>query len=79
MQTRPATHCNKYLRNVKEQIDKAADYDPYSEDRPYFRFIGYSGKPDYVSIHTMDRMSFLRESELDRLDAAHLLPGASIP
>ena len=24
-------------------------------------------------------MSFLRESELDRLDAAHLLPGASIP
>ena len=30
VQTRPATHCNKYLRNVKEQIDKAADYDPYS-------------------------------------------------
>lgn len=27
----------------------------------------------------MDKMSYLRESELDRLDAAHLLPGASIP
>lgn len=57
----------------------AANYDPFHEDRPNFRFIGYSGKPDYVSVHTMDRMSFLRESELDRLDAAHLLPGASIP
>lgn len=64
---------------MKEQIDKAVDYDPYSEERPYFRFVGYSGKPDYVSVNTMDKMSYLRESELDRLDVAHLMPGASIP
>ena len=58
---------------------QAKGNNPRKEEFPDFWFVGYKGRPDTISVHTMDRMSFLRESELDRLEAEAMLPDASVP
>ena len=74
MHNRPKTHCNKFLQQIKKNVEMAENYDPKHQDRPAFRFMGVSGA-NTTKASARKAVDFLRDSEMgDEIDE-----NASIP